>query len=97
MAYSPDSARAALLLTNRFVPLDAKPMTAREFWQLVERVDPADLIHDDAAGIAERVGVDADEAVRIRTLLDAATALSFEQERLQDGGISWSRARRPVP
>jgi len=88
MAYSPDSARAALLLTNRLVPLDAKPMTAREFWQLVERIDPADLIHDDPAGIAERLGVDSDEAMRLRTLLDASTALSFEQERLHDGGVS---------
>lgn len=88
MPYSPDSARAALLLTNRLVRLDATPMTAREFWQLVERVDPATLLHDDVASIAERAGVDLDEATRLRTLLDAATALSFEQERLHDGGIS---------
>ena len=87
MTSSPDSTRAALLLTNRLVPLDAKPLTAREFWQLVDSGDPADLLHDDPAGIAERIGVDADEAVRIRTLLDAATALTFEQERLQDGGV----------
>lgn len=84
----PDNARAALLLTNRLVPLDAAPMTAREFWELVERVDPGDLLHDDVAGIIERGGVDHDEAVRLRTLLDAATALTFEQERLHDNGIS---------
>jgi predicted Rossmann fold nucleotide-binding protein DprA/Smf involved in DNA uptake len=85
---SPDRARAALLLTNRLVPLDAAPMTAREFWQLVERVDPADLVGDDVAGISQRVGVGHDEAVRLRTLLDAATGLTFEQERLHDNGIS---------
>ena len=88
MAYSSDSIRAALLLTNRLVPLAAKPMTAREFWQLVEDLDTADLLHADAAAIAERAGVDADEATRLRTLLDASTALSFEQERLHDGGVS---------
>lgn len=88
MTSSPDTTRAALLLTNRLVPLDAKPLTAREFWQLVDSGDPADLLHDDATGIAERTGVDRDEADRLRTLLDASTALSFEQERLQDGGIS---------
>jgi predicted Rossmann fold nucleotide-binding protein DprA/Smf involved in DNA uptake len=88
MTFSPESTRAALLLTNRLVPLDAKPLTAREFWQLVDHVDPADLVHDDAAGIAERVGVNEDEAVRLRTLLDAATALGFEQEWLEDGGVS---------
>ena len=85
---SPDSARAALLLTNRLVPLDAAPMTAREFWQLVDRVDPADLLHADVDGTASRAGVDHDEAVRLRTLLDAATALTFEQERPHDNGIS---------
>jgi predicted Rossmann fold nucleotide-binding protein DprA/Smf involved in DNA uptake len=85
---SPDSTRAALLLTNRLVPLDAAPMTAREFWQLVERVDPADLLRDDVAAIASHADVDHDEAVRLRTLLDAATALTFEQERLHDNGIS---------
>ena len=87
MISSPDSTRAALLLTNRLVPLDAQPLTAREFWQLVDRVDPADLVHDDAAGLADRIGVGEQESVRLRTLLDAATALSFEQERLEEGGV----------
>ena len=88
MQHSPDSSRAALLLTNRLVSLDVKPMTAREFWQLVDRVDPGDLLDDDAAGIAQRTGLSLDEGLRLRTLLDAATALSFEQERLHDGGVS---------
>jgi predicted Rossmann fold nucleotide-binding protein DprA/Smf involved in DNA uptake len=88
MPYSPDSTRAALLLTNRLVPLDAVPLTAREFWQLVRRVDPAELLHVDASAIVERTGADLDEARRLRTLLDAATALGFEQERLHDGGVS---------
>ncbi len=95
MAYSSDSIRAALLLTNRLVPLAEKPMTAREFWQLVERVDPADLLHDDAAAIAERAGIDIDAATRLRALLDAATALGFEQERLHDGGVSLISALDP--
>jgi DNA processing protein len=94
--HSPDAIRAALLLTNRLVPLAVTPMTAREFWQLVERVDPADLLHADVAAIAARAGVDADEAVRLRTLLDASTALSFEQERLRDGGVSLISALDPA-
>ena len=88
MEYSPDSLRAALLLTNRLVSLDAKPMTAREFWQLVERHDPGDVVNQDAAGIAKMTEMSDDDATRLRTLLDAATALSFEEERLRDGGIS---------
>ncbi len=50
MHHSPDSTRAALLLTNRLVSVEAQPMTAREFWVLVARVDPGLLIdHDGAA------------------------------------------------
>lgn len=88
MQYSPDSTRAALLLTNRLVALDAKPMTAREFWQLVQRIDPGDLVQQDPATIADVAAVDENDAVRFRMLLDAATALSFEEERLPDDGIS---------
>ena len=59
MQYSPDSTRAALLLTNRLVPLDVKPLTAREFWKLVEQADPGDLLHDDAAGLIAQPGLEA--------------------------------------
>lgn len=93
--HSPDGIRAALLLTNRLVPLAASPMTAREFWQLVQHVDPADLLHRDVAAIAELAGLTDDEARRVRTLLDAATALGFQEERLRDGGISLVSALDP--
>jgi len=82
------SIRAASLLTNRLVALDAKPLPAGEFWTLVEHVDPAALLDLDVAGIAELVGCASDEAVRYRTLLDASTALMFEQERLLEGGVT---------
>lgn len=88
MQYSPDSNRAALLLTNRLVTLDAKPLTAREFWRLVEQHDLGDLVQHDAAGISDLTGFDSDESERLRTLLDASLALSFEEERLHDGGIA---------
>ena len=86
-APSTDTVRAALLLTNRLVRLDADPLTARAFWQLVDRVDVGELLHATAADISELGGVDPDESERLRTLLDAATALGFEQERLADGGV----------
>ncbi len=82
------SVRAALLLTNRLVGLDAKPLPAGEFWQLVERVDPAELLEVDIAGIVDLVGCAPDEAARYRRLLDASTALMFEQERLLEGGVT---------
>jgi predicted Rossmann fold nucleotide-binding protein DprA/Smf involved in DNA uptake len=88
MDHSPDRNRAALLLTNRLVSLDVDPLTAREFWDLSQRVDLGDLIHLDVDGITALLGIAEQEALRLRTLLDAVTALSFEEERLLEGGVS---------
>lgn len=85
---SPESVRAASLLTNRLVELDAKPLPAGEFWSLVDRVDPADLLDLDVDGIAELAQSTRDEAARYRALLDASTAMTFEQERLLEGGVA---------
>lgn len=92
---SPESVRAALLLTNRLVGVGAAPLTAREFWGLVDCVDPGELLPLDAAAIGEAAGVDGETAQRIRSLLDAATAMSFEQERLADTGITLVSALDP--
>ena len=86
--YSPESIRAALLLTNRLVSLDAKPMTAREFWDLLGRLDPGNLLHEEPSEIARLAGSSEDEGLRLRALLDASTALGFEEERLLEGGVS---------
>lgn len=96
MQHSHDSIRAAALLTNRLVRLDVKPLAAREFWRLVEQVDPGDLLHATVAEIGERAAVGPDEAARLRALLDAATALGFEEERLREGGISLVSAFDPA-
>jgi len=89
MKPSRDSSRAALLLTNRLVKTGVKPMTAREFWGVVERVeDLSILLHLDVGDLVEKLSFDAEDAVRIRSLLDATTALAFERERLEEGGIS---------
>ena len=89
MKPSRETSRAALLLTNRLVKTDAKPMTAREFWGVVDRVeDLSILLHLDVGDLVEKLSFDADDAARIRALLDASTALAFERERLEEGGIS---------
>lgn len=82
--------RAALLLTNRLVPLDVRPFSAREFWELAGRVDVGALLHRAPDGL------DPTEADRIAALLDAATALAFEQDRLADGGIELVSALDPA-
>lgn len=89
-------ARAALLLTNRLLPLDVRPFTAREFWELAERVGPGELLHQPPSVVAEAAQVDDEQAARICALLDAATAFAFEQERLADGGIELVSALDPA-
>jgi predicted Rossmann fold nucleotide-binding protein DprA/Smf involved in DNA uptake len=69
------------------VSLEVGPLTAREFWDLSDRVDLGKLIHLDADGITALLGIAEQEALRLRTLLDAVTALSFEEERLLEGGV----------
>jgi predicted Rossmann fold nucleotide-binding protein DprA/Smf involved in DNA uptake len=87
MEHPPDTIRAALLLTNRLVSLGATPLTAREFWELIARHDPGELLHRDVAEIAALTGSSADEAARLVTLLSASTAFGFQQDRLAEGGI----------
>lgn len=84
----PDAALAGLLLTNRITPVGAKPLTAREFWKLAGRVDDLGrLLGATSRTVQADVGLAADLADRLATLLDAATAFALEHERLRSGGI----------
>lgn len=85
---TPADVLAALLLTNRLLPLDVQPFTARELWELTERVPVGELLGTTAADVAELTRADAVQAERICALLDAATAFAFEQDRLADGGVA---------
>jgi hypothetical protein len=56
---------------------------------VVERVeDLSILLHLDVGDLVEKMSFDADDAVRIRSLLDASIVLAFERERLEECGIS---------
>lgn len=83
-----DTSHAALLLTNRIVDVDAKPLSSSEFWSLCRAVaDPSVLVGLSAAGIADACDVSLDHAARIASLLGAGTAFSFERERLAEEGV----------
>lgn len=83
-----DSSLAALLLVQRLVEVDARPLEASEYWSLLERVpDLAELLGLDVAAIAEVGGIGADEAERIARLLEAAPGFAFQMDELQQGGI----------
>jgi predicted Rossmann fold nucleotide-binding protein DprA/Smf involved in DNA uptake len=84
-----DTTLASLLLVNRLVDVDAKPLPASEYWPLLRRVDdPATLLGASVAEVAARLDGDTALAKRIVTLLDAGTALSLKLDALTEQGIT---------
>ena len=83
-----EASLVALLLTNRLVDVAAKPLSAGEYWALITKVPDLGVLLDiDQPGVAELLGGDDAEAVRITTLLAATTAFAYERERLEEEGV----------
>ncbi len=83
-----DTLLAALLLTNRLVDVGTKPLSSSEFWTLCQSVeDLSHLVGASVESISELSELSADGAERVAQLLSAATAFSFERERLEEEGI----------
>lgn len=83
-----DSPTAALLLVNRLAKVDgAKPLSAREYWNLLNLIpDPGTLL---GLGVDQvrTLGLDPEFAERVVRLLDASIPFAFERERLESSGI----------
>lgn len=87
MSRRSERALASLLLVSRSVPSDERPLSAKEYWALIERVeDPARLLGCDTDALDKLIG--AKLALRVAKLLDRATALAFELESLEHSGIA---------
>lgn len=92
-----DNSLATILLTSRLLDrlLDGavKPFKAKEFWELKEelellkQVGQPQFLLGKAADELIQIGVPQDSATRIAELLDRATAMAFELERLDGSGI----------
>ena len=88
MKTSSDSALASLLLTSHLVKGAASPLSAGEYWKLIETVDdPASLLGLGGDDVAAATGAAPAEADRIAALLESATVLAVELDRLQQTGI----------
>lgn len=83
---SSDSSIASLLLTNRLVTLEVEPLRTKEYWTVLERADPGDLLGRSAAEAAALLG-DTGLADRVVRLLDATTPFAVERERVESAGI----------
>lgn len=92
-----DNSLATILLTSRLLDklLDGavEPFKAREFWELKKRLELLEQIKEPQFLLGKtadeliQMGVSQDSAARIAELLDRATAMAFELERLDGSGI----------
>ena len=88
-----DNSLATILLTSRLLDGAVKPFKAKEFWELkqklelLEQVKEPQLLLGKTADELIQMGVSQDSATRIAELLDRATAMAFELERLDGSGI----------
>ena len=79
---------AVLLLTNRLVEVGVKPLAAGEIWKLLSRLPEIGLVLEcSAETLVSDHGLDITEAERLKKLCGAATAFTFEIERLEESGI----------
>ena len=79
---------AVLLLSNRLVPVEEKPFTAREIWNLFQRLpDIGNILDTPEQDIISNYDLEPDLVARAKRLCDAATAFIFEMERLEESGI----------
>ncbi|MFL5796567.1 MAG: DNA-processing protein DprA [Actinomycetota bacterium] len=83
-----ESSLATVLLAGRLLDGDERALSPKEFWQLVSRVpEPGSLLGGDSASIVAATGLPPSESDRVAGLLDGATRLAFEIERLELGGV----------
>ena len=83
-----DDSLATILLVSRMARDGVAPLSASQFWRLVDQVgDPGDLLgrsEDELIGS----GLAEDMAARVVGLLSRAVAMAFELDRLDQSGIA---------
>ena len=88
-----DNSLATILLTSRLLDGAVKPFKAKEFWELKQKLELLEQIKETRFLLGKtadeliQMGVSQDSATRIAELLDRATAMAFELERLDGSGI----------
>ena len=79
---------ATILLVSRLCADGVQPLKASEFWGLIDDTEgPGLVLGQDVEELISSSDVAEDLARRIRTLVDRATAVAFELERLEQSGI----------
>ncbi len=79
---------AVLALTNRFIDLDLRRFASKDVFKMKSRIKDFSLVFELTADqFVKDYDYTRDEAERIKSLSDSATALTFELERLEESGI----------
>ena len=82
-----DDALATILVVSRLADEGTQPLKASEYWRLLDHIgDPGALLGPTAPQLIG--ALDADLADRVTRLLDRATSIAFELERLDQSGIA---------
>ena len=83
-----DNSLATILLVSRIARDGVAPLQASQFWRLVEHVgEPGDLLGQTESDLTGS-GLASDMAARVVGLLERATAMAFELERLDQSGVT---------
>ena len=84
-----DDSLATILLVGRLPGDDVEPLRASEFWKRCELAgEPSRLLGVVEEQLAAGLGLAPELAGRVVALLDRATAMALELERLEEAGIS---------
>ncbi len=84
-----DDALATIALVSRLRADDQQPLKASEYWRLsaILEAGPSSLLGKSAADLAIDSDIANSLADRVAALVDRATALAFELERLEHSGV----------
>ena len=84
-----DDSLATILLVSRLSGEGVQPLKASEYWKLCDELGkPNLLLGQTEAELSSGHGLGPDLSARIVRLLDRATAMAFELERLEQSGIN---------
>jgi len=84
-----DDSLATILLLSRIGDDEVRPLKASEFWRLCNLIGgPSLLLGVNEAKLVSEHGLAAEMAARVVALLDRATGMAFELDRLGQAGIS---------
>ena len=83
-----DNSLATILLVSRIARDGVAPLQASQFWRLVEHFgEPGELLGQTESDLTGS-GLASDMAARVVGLLERATAMAFELERLDQSGVT---------